>query len=737
MIRVRLHHQHLVLAVAVLAGLLACAQPIAARGTGGFLREWAVCGPLEGTSLESPAVGNDFAAWPGLFALDRVWLPVAAEEDGRVDLRLLWPGPTAGVALLHTFFLVPADGRYVLRIGSDDSARVEIDGRVVYRRDVKRSWRADEDEAAVDLARGWHRMLVRVVEYGGAWAASVRLADARGRPLEIRHQARVPPALEKDYGLSEAASLGERVAAARGLAREADLLVADLDARRERQEEIPPGYATFASYAGARAFGIGFFDAMERLWQARVTGEPDEEAAALAAAEAVEAARGLSDALASETEALVADSAAIETAHERLGGGGLSRGGMADAVLGAALAVRRTRTLADRVEKEYVLMVRLENDIRNWRQGDLGVRVLDAEGGAVEGAQVEIVQTGHAFLFGCNVFALGRWGDARKNRLYEERFLHLFNLATVPAYWSALESRRGRPDYGALDGAMEWAGKHGLAVEGHALLWDETVPTWVADLDAGAARSSAEAHIRRLLERCGERVGWWDLVCPAEGDFRVGAGRVPVADVLRWSAEAAPAGRFVLIPSDLRQVGRLAAAQSEAGVPRAAVGLPAHQHEGIWPADLVQRNLETAASAGLPVRVTAVTILGGSGEEADQAEAVRRFYTAAFAHPKVVSVSWWDLSDRFAWQGAAGGLVRSDLSPKPAYEVLDRLINHLWRTDAAGRSDADGRVGVRAFFGRYRITVRSDRRSASVEVDFRPEGPAEVTVVLPPANNAA
>lgn len=256
-------------------------------------------------------------------------------------------------------------------------------------------------------------MLVRVVEYGGAWAASVRLADARGRPLEIRHQARVPPALEKDYGLSEAASLGERVAAVRGLAREADLLVADLDARHKHRRRSRRGTPRLPPMR-ARAFGIGFFDAMERLWQARVTGEPDEEAAALAAAEAVEAARGLSDALASETEALVADSAAIETAHERLGGGGLSRGGMADAVLGAALAVRRTRTLADRVEKEYVLMVRLENDIRNWRQGDLGVRVLDAEGGAVEGAQVEIVQTGHAFLFGCNVFALGRWGDAQE-----------------------------------------------------------------------------------------------------------------------------------------------------------------------------------------------------------------------------------------------------------------------------------------------------------------------------------
>jgi len=52
----------------------------------------------------------------------------------------------------------------------------------------------------------------------------------------------------------------------------------------------------------------------------------------------------------------------------------------------------------------------------------------------------------------------------------------------------------------------------------------------------------------------------------------------------------------------------------------------------------------------------------------------------------VASITWWDLSDRFAWQNAPAGLVRADLSPKPAYRVLDRLINHLWRTDAAGRT---------------------------------------------------
>jgi hypothetical protein len=161
------------------------------------------------------------------------------------------------------------------------------------------------------------------------------------------------------------------------------------------------------------------------------------------------------------------------------------------------------------------------------------------------------------------------------------------------------------------------------------------------------------------------------------------------------------------------------------------VGLAAHQHAGAWPVELVRRRLDEAARSGLPVHVSAVTILGGPRDEARQAEAVRRFYTAAFAHPKVASVSWWDLSDRFAWRNAPAGLTRADLSPKPAYHVLDRLINHLWRTDAAGRSDEQGRVTVRAFLGEYRITAKADRRKRTVTVNLAAKGPGAVEVVLP------
>jgi endo-1,4-beta-xylanase len=60
-------------------------------------------------------------------------------------------------------------------------------------------------------------------------------------------------------------------------------------------------------------------------------------------------------------------------------------------------------------------------------------------------------------------------------------------------------------------------------------------------------------------------------------------------------------------------------------------------------------------------------------------------YALLFAHPAVHALTWWDFSDRGAWQGAAAGLVRQDMSPKPAYERLRELIKGEWWTRAEGR----------------------------------------------------
>jgi len=735
------------LAAALLLAL-AAAAPCAARGTGGFLRDWAVCGPLEGTRLAAPALAPDAVGYPGHYSLGRVWLRARAEEDGRVDLRRLFPDPPTGTALAHTFFHVPvatgdstgrADGTYILRLGSDDAVRAEIDGRVLLEHDVKRAWRADAEEIVVKLSGGWHRMLVRVVDYGAQWAFSVRVADGKNRPIEVPHQADLPAALAEEYRLDDAVTLDRRAEATLYLMAWAEQTLSDLQMRRGRLEALPAGYVTFGAYSGARALGLEFFESLASAWRARLQGDGADEPLEVASA-AVDAATGLSESLGAETRNLLGAMADAGDAWKTLGGARVSERDTASAALRLANVLQDTRRLADQVEKEHVLMARLESDIRNWRQRDLTVRVLDAEGGRVEGAAVAIVQTRHDFLFGCNAFALGQWGNERKNRLYEDGLTRLFNLVTVPLYWSAIEPRQGRREFDTLDRMLQWAEKKNLSVKGDPVLLEETVPRWAAEMAPGGAREAAESHVCGLVARYAGRVDWWDILTPTAGDIQVGPAAVSSDEVVRWSASAGPKGGLILHDPDAKRLAQRAAALQAEGLPVAGVGVLAHQHAGAWPVDLVRRTLDEAASArtprgdaGLPVHVSAITILGGPDQETEQAEAVRRFYTVAFARPEVASISWWDLSDAFAWQNAPGGLLRADLSPKPAYEALDRLINHLWRTDAAGRTDEDGRIAVRAFFGSYRITVRADRRSRTVDFHLTRDGPAEVDVVLPAA----
>ena len=82
-----------------------------------------------------------------------------------------------------------------------------------------------------------------------------------------------------------------------------------------------------------------------------------------------------------------------------------------------------------------------------------------------------------------------------------------------------------------------------------------------------------------------------------------------------------------------------------------------------------------------------------------------RFYTMLFSYPAVEAITWWDFSDRHAWQGAPAGFLRKDMTPKPAYIELKKLVKGKWWTEAQRRTDSDGSARFRGFLGDYRITV--------------------------------
>ena len=128
---------------------------------------------------------------------------------------------------------------------------------------------------------------------------------------------------------------------------------------------------------------------------------------------------------------------------------------------------------------------------------------------------------------------------------------------------------------------------------------------------------------------------------------------------------------------------------------------PTYAPENLW------QVYETFSELNLPLYITEITIPGsGDNGAALQAEVVEHLYRLWFSVKEMAGITWWNLVDKTAYGNegqALGGLVDEAVQPKPAYTVLDRLINHEWKTDYTGKTDVDGRVTFRGFAGTYQI----------------------------------
>jgi len=110
--------------------------------------------------------------------------------------------------------------------------------------------------------------------------------------------------------------------------------------------------------------------------------------------------------------------------------------------------------------------------------------------------------------------------------------------------------------------------------------------------------------------------------------------------------------------------------------------------------------------------------LSTSEGEKRQAEQVAEFYRVLFSHPAVEAITWWDFTDQNAWQRAPAGLVRDDMTPKPAYNELERLIKGKWWTQTKTTVEAGGQARFRGFLGQYEAAVRIDGRKLTGNFQF-------------------
>lgn len=383
------------------------------------------------------------------------------------------------------------------------------------------------------------------------------------------------------------------------------------------------------------------------------------------------------------------------------------------------------------------LFASADTRIEQHRKGGVSVVVVDASGKPVPGAKINVEQIRHAFLFGSNIFNWGKLPDEASETAYRKHFAELLNYATLPFYWPSYEPKSNQPAHARTEQVARWCQEHRIAVKGHPLAWNYSEPRWLPD-DPGEIRRLQMVRIDDCVARFKGLIDRWDVVnevthfdrpeflkrAPKMTAMWQKLGQMEFTRECFAHARQSSPGATLLIndyrtdPAYERVIEQLLDAQGKRMYD--VIGIQSHMHGGVWPNKRIWEVCERFARFGVPLHFTETTILSGQREgkrsdgapwsstaegETHQAREVVRFYTMLFSHPAVEAITWWDFSDYHAWQGAPAGFLRSDMTPKPAYDSLKRLIKGAWWTRATVNSGQDGTAHLRGFYGDYQVTV--------------------------------
>lgn len=392
----------------------------------------------------------------------------------------------------------------------------------------------------------------------------------------------------------------------------------------------------------------------------------------------------------------------------------------------------------------------IDANIEKYRKADAELILENVKPGSV----VTVEQISSDFLFGSNIFLFDQLDSPEKNQKYKDAFGDLFNQATIAFYWKTLEPEKGKIRFAAdspyeyrrpaTDPVVEFCESKGIYMKGHAIIygirsWGH--PTWLPE-DRNVMEKEFEEHIKTLAGRYKDRIQDWDVV--NECYDQANRGLMPddyTYKSFKWAEKYFPASvkfntnecdmhwgptkRYTEIARNLIDRGArvdYAGVQMHIFNPAEATKIAEGTDNGQLSPDRLWATLEELKNIERPIFISEVTISAPEDTPKGleiQKILTRNMYRLWFSHPSVAGITWWNLVDGGAAPGepSISGLFDKDMNKKPAYEALDQLINHEWRTNLTFKAPKDGKISWRGFKGDYKITYK-DKKGKSVTLDY-------------------
>lgn len=323
----------------------------------------------------------------------------------------------------------------------------------------------------------------------------------------------------------------------------------------------------------------------------------------------------------------------------------------------------------------------------------------------------------------CQVSGFSRWvfgGSAAIGTsvdAYRKKLTRAVDFVAVPFSWRSVEPAEQEFDWAAMDGWVDWLTRHGVPIRGYDLVnfTENSVPDWVYiwEHDFETIRDLIYEHIRRVINRYGSYIQIWDVISGIHGNNCMSFNFEELMELTRMSTaitkQLAPQSKVTIdlvapwgeyYANNQRTIPPLLYADmvTQAGINFDAFGLQfdfGAARDEMYLRDMFQiSSVMDRFNLGRPLHVTAVGVPSSVPEGGDataantgewhgpwseklQARWLAEFYSVALSKPFVETVTWRPLSDEEAHPTAHCGLLRADLSPKPAYRELGKLRSSL------------------------------------------------------------
>lgn len=412
---------------------------------------------------------------------------------------------------------------------------------------------------------------------------------------------------------------------------------------------------------------------------------------------------------------------------------------------------------------------RVKNGIEQNRKGYVSVTVADKDGKPIPGVKIRAKLKRHEYLHGANIFMLDELETDEKNEKYRTAFKDAFNEATLPFYWDALEPEENKPRYTkdspkiyrrpSPDLCLEFCEQNRIIPKAHCLTYFNFQPSWVSKSDIADMKTKLEKRYKELSERYSARIHGWEVINELfrSQDPHNQNAFFRADDVLDWNFKLAekyfPDNELIVNEAgQIWEWQHFSYSRSgyyqmiEQGLRRGLrIDCTGMQYHMFFPKDNEQALctdrynpntlfavLDTYEKLGKPIQITEITIPAYSNSAEDekiQAELIERLYGIWFSHKATEAIIYWNLPDgyaAFAPKGDMttgeniyyGGLLRFDLSKKPAYDVIYDMFNRRWTTDETAETNGEGTAKFKGFYGEYEIAANGK----TFTVNFKKDG---------------